>query len=211
VNNSLSDITHALIWLCLAIRNPKEGSISLSTGYLDCGHNERFVLRPVFRPTPNGAGCWYSLFNSAVIAVEPFAELLQDHSLDLDFNHMIQLSAVEYTVSAGSGLILMGSYGISKFARMRISLRLPSWKLSRLRGYRPLNLNSYDQKKQDWVGAPKWLPYWAQANFPLQCLGQMPRGGLPNGNGEVPIYKLLPRLQHLCKSELKAGLHLNAS
>ncbi|KAL4909755.1 hypothetical protein BDW74DRAFT_143666 [Aspergillus multicolor] len=104
-DNSMVD---ALFWMCLAFRNPIEGSVAVSSGYLDCGREKQFVLRPLSKAPRLDSSCWHSLFNSAVIAISPGSDMPKRHWLEVDFQTMVRLAAVEYTVRAGEGLVLLG-------------------------------------------------------------------------------------------------------
>lgn len=105
----LHDLRRALIWLCLAVRKPKPG-ILISTGHSGPDGSNRFVLDNLtrFPSHEGGASCWHGLMDSAVVAVEPDNKLSDNPQLRVDFNVMIELSAVEYPVKVDSGLILLG-------------------------------------------------------------------------------------------------------
>ena len=66
-------------------------------------------LPPLLDSVKYDNNCWESLFNSAVIVIAPKVQPQSPcQGLELDFNMMIQLTAVEYPVGVGSGLVLMG-------------------------------------------------------------------------------------------------------
>ncbi|KAL4746263.1 hypothetical protein BDW72DRAFT_197854 [Aspergillus terricola var. indicus] len=105
-------LVSALLWLCLAVRKPRAGHISESTAihYEDDGC-ELFDLNEL-RPLDSSscaASCWFPLFQSAVIALEPSEEDLPKYVwLQVDFATLVQLAAVEYAVGVKSGIILLG-------------------------------------------------------------------------------------------------------
>lgn len=101
-------IKDLLTWLCLFFRNPREGAVSISTGEF---LNNIFILQTLYPPIPEVLSCWGGLFESAVIAVDPASSSVRPISnywLDVSFDLMIQLSAVEYPLIIESGIILMG-------------------------------------------------------------------------------------------------------
>jgi hypothetical protein len=104
------DITKILTWLCLAVRAPYYDSISLSRGKF---YHDVFVLdaQEKLGHVPQNHTCWFALFKSAVIAVEPGVDLVHlnyDMWLWASFEMMLTITAVEYPVMVDSGLILMG-------------------------------------------------------------------------------------------------------
>ncbi|KAL4742981.1 hypothetical protein BDV11DRAFT_179291 [Aspergillus similis] len=105
-------LVSALLWLCLAVRKPSAGHISESTAiqYEDEGCESFYLddLRPL-DSSSCAASCWFPLFQSAVIALEPSEENLPKYVwLQLNFATLVQLAAVEYAVSVKSGIILLG-------------------------------------------------------------------------------------------------------
>ncbi|KAL2825748.1 hypothetical protein BDW59DRAFT_145880 [Aspergillus cavernicola] len=106
------DLLSALVWLCLAIRKPRIGQVSLSTTDMHYkGGSQKIRLRDLkpLAPPSHITSCWFPLFQSAVVAMEPSAEkLTPDSWLQVDFNTLIQLAAVEYPVTVGSGVVLLG-------------------------------------------------------------------------------------------------------
>jgi hypothetical protein len=63
-----------------------------------------------FTSFSSSAECWYTLFDSAVIALQSSVEpqLLPCEGLELDFKQLLQLAAVEYPIMVDDGIILMG-------------------------------------------------------------------------------------------------------
>ncbi|PYH96562.1 hypothetical protein BO71DRAFT_320550 [Aspergillus ellipticus CBS 707.79] len=59
-------------------------------------------------PHGNLTNCWQKLFNSAIIAAEPSICMAPSYTLHVDFGIMCQISAIQYVVNIGSGLVLMG-------------------------------------------------------------------------------------------------------
>jgi hypothetical protein len=104
-----SNISNPLFWLCNAIRAPKEEGIYISTGFLDADTGNMSLNNLSKLPTSKSqTSCWHALFDSAVIALEPSMKLAEDCWLELDFDVMVQLAAVEYPVRTDSGLVLLG-------------------------------------------------------------------------------------------------------
>lgn len=100
--------------ICLSVRTPSIGSICVSTslwpsswktGKMEMKLNK---LLP-FSSSQKDSTCWYGLFDSAVIALQPGTTQQNPcRGLVLDFVTMLGLSAVEYPILVGSGIILMG-------------------------------------------------------------------------------------------------------
>lgn len=104
----LDSIKDLLTWLCLAIRDPLPGKISISQG--ESISNAFFLrrLEPISKEK-NSTGCWHHLFESAVVAEPPrITHPSPEYWLDLSFELMIQLAAVEYQLMVDGGIILMG-------------------------------------------------------------------------------------------------------
>ncbi|KAJ5257044.1 hypothetical protein N7478_013148 [Penicillium angulare] len=76
------------------------------------GRGEKYTLANLKEVPLSGDDnlCWRGLFDSAIIAVGPeIRKPLQNiRGLELNFNVMLQLSAVEYPVLVDSGLVLIG-------------------------------------------------------------------------------------------------------
>ncbi|OJI88869.1 hypothetical protein ASPTUDRAFT_49777 [Aspergillus tubingensis CBS 134.48] len=109
-HKALPDVSSALLWLCLAIRQPQAATLSISTANMkyECQGKATLEALTEFKPHSNQADCWQNLFDSAIIAIEPSTSKSSIYWLHLDFEDLLQISAVEYAVNVGSGLILMG-------------------------------------------------------------------------------------------------------
>jgi hypothetical protein len=103
---SLSHLWDLLLWLCLTFRRPELGKVSLSTSTIDGGKVTLQALTSV--PKPGNTYCWTSLFETAIIAVDPRIRTGPEMLLDTEFHLMLQLAAVEYPVMVRHGLVLMG-------------------------------------------------------------------------------------------------------
>lgn len=105
-SESVAKLQEIVIWLCLTFRLPIPGTVSLSTGELD---GQKFTLNSLDLLGPSkGTDCWYKIFESALVALEPSTQPSRDCWLDVNFYIMIQIAAVEYPVYTGEGLVLMG-------------------------------------------------------------------------------------------------------
>ncbi|KAJ5448631.1 hypothetical protein N7445_003452 [Penicillium cf. griseofulvum] len=109
-HKALPDVSRAALWLCLAIRQPQVATLSISTANVKLRCQGKVALQALkeFKPHNNQAGCWQKLFDSAIIVVEPSTSPISTCWLHLDFDILVQISAVEYAVNVESGLILMG-------------------------------------------------------------------------------------------------------
>ncbi|KAJ5113472.1 hypothetical protein N7456_002006 [Penicillium angulare] len=99
------DIFSPLAWMCRTVRPTISDSISFSTLIRRKNIYEPAELEP-YPEHPDDHNCWQKLFSSAIITEYNCERPCR--GLELDFNTLIKLSAVEYPVCAGSGLILMG-------------------------------------------------------------------------------------------------------
>ncbi|KAL3478814.1 hypothetical protein BJX99DRAFT_256222 [Aspergillus californicus] len=101
-NNKVRDI---LVWLCLTFRMfhvRREQHVMISTGTFE---GTVFKQRDALMLSP---ACWSDLFVDAAVVVMPGEVIPRSPLLKLTFGAMLQLSAVEYPVMVGSGLVLMG-------------------------------------------------------------------------------------------------------
>ena len=107
-STSTPELLEIMQLICCVIRTPSLDSMCLSTSEIR-GYE---VHLSKFLPIPTSSEdntCWYGLFDSAVIALQPKVEQTSScRGLELDFNIMLGLSAVEYPVLVDSGIILMG-------------------------------------------------------------------------------------------------------
>ena len=101
------DVRPMLEWICLTFRKPKLGALCVSklVRSLTTSRLENLAL---FNLSGDGM-CWHNLFESGVIAFQlPGHQTDPCRGLQLDFNRLVGLAAVEYPVLVESGLILMG-------------------------------------------------------------------------------------------------------
>ncbi|KAJ5960837.1 uncharacterized protein N7479_007987 [Penicillium vulpinum] len=105
------DPSQALLWLCLAVRVPKAGWISTSQKITESSYGcRKFLLGELegIASSAADASCWHPLFESAVVVVEPSVNITPGSLLQVDFNTLVKLAAVEYAVSVDSGVVLLG-------------------------------------------------------------------------------------------------------
>lgn len=88
----------------MTFRQSIPGSVCYSTGT----NEEIFELNPLGAVEKRVGNCWCELFESAVIALDPKTQPGVTNMLEVDFNVLIQLAAVEYPVTVDSGIVLMG-------------------------------------------------------------------------------------------------------
>ncbi len=109
VNWFMKDLLDAVIWLCLAFREPPPGGPQVSTGALDGKKLRLSSWQPLNElTTVCDNTCWSALFDSAVIVLEPSTRPVWGWTLELTFENMVQLAAVEYPVLVDNGIVLMG-------------------------------------------------------------------------------------------------------
>ncbi|OJJ48021.1 hypothetical protein ASPZODRAFT_63364 [Penicilliopsis zonata CBS 506.65] len=101
------DLEEMLLWLCLTFRPPKNGTVSTSAAIWINGQWELRTLEEMVTSVTTGS-CWTGLFESAIIATLPSNRFSSSHWLTVDFDEMVSLAAVEYSMAVDSGCILMG-------------------------------------------------------------------------------------------------------
>lgn len=111
---SAVDLRNMLRWICLTFRKPipllvSSSAFEFNTDTSSQDSNPQLpALLPLHKSNEDNE-CWRSLFDSAVVVLEPSLQKTQpSRGLELDFNVMLQLAAVEYPVLVESGLILIG-------------------------------------------------------------------------------------------------------
>lgn len=113
-NESLNNVRNILQWICLTFRKPIPGLVSFSGSKSKTDHLSPDIYLPLpdllpLQESNEDNECWRSLFDSAVVVLEPsFKKYQPSRGLELDFNVMLQLAAVEYPVMVDSGLVLIG-------------------------------------------------------------------------------------------------------
>lgn len=107
-SSSTPELLEVMQLVCRVIRTPSPDSMCLSTSGIS-GHEVHLSkLLPIPTSSKDNT-CWYGLFDSAVIALQPKVDQVSSfRGLELDFKIMLGLSAVEYPVLVDSGIILMG-------------------------------------------------------------------------------------------------------
>ncbi|KAL4963789.1 uncharacterized protein BDV14DRAFT_82632 [Aspergillus stella-maris] len=113
-----------LVWLCLTFRQPKQDAVCLST--CKVGGQSATLQKLSVVPTDN-RGCWFSLFKTAVIAMEPHLQTIAP-ALEIDFLLLLQLAGVEYPVLVDGGLVLMG-YSTALIPTKRVDDKTILWHL----------------------------------------------------------------------------------
>ncbi|KAJ4344875.1 uncharacterized protein N0V89_012619 [Didymosphaeria variabile] len=127
----LISIVNALDWICKAIRCPPpqdlERAVYLSTSAWhilnatqntgpardDQNASPRIVISFSIRTKPNHSiedSCWQKLFKSAFVVVDEGPQGLEPvgHGLEMSFDLMTRLAAIEYPVEVDGGVILAG-------------------------------------------------------------------------------------------------------
>ncbi|KAL4922784.1 hypothetical protein BDW62DRAFT_171747 [Aspergillus aurantiobrunneus] len=140
-----------LRWLCLTFRRPKKGTISLSTcksGRVEVG------LQQLYPAMPDNKCCWFSLFDSAVIAAEAQTSIDQEMLLETEFHLMLQLAAVEYPVLVDKGLILMG-YSTALVPVRLFDDETVLWHLETASHDSQLKVTELTSIKGSWLKTPK--------------------------------------------------------
>ncbi|OJJ07870.1 hypothetical protein ASPVEDRAFT_47063 [Aspergillus versicolor CBS 583.65] len=107
VNPSMRELLDAVVWLCLTFREPPPHGPQISTGELNHGKLSFKPWQPLAEFTMRDT-CWAALFDSAVIVLEPSTTPNWGWILDITFENMVQLAAVEYPVWVDNGIVLMG-------------------------------------------------------------------------------------------------------
>lgn len=106
--SSMEHLLDAVAWICLTFRQPPPNGPQISSGAFTEG---RFIFNP-WEPlrelNVSDNTCWSALFDTAVIAFEPSTGLNSDWILEITYQNMIQLAAVEYPVLVDNGIVLMG-------------------------------------------------------------------------------------------------------
>ena len=103
---SLSHLWDLLLWICLTFRQPMIGKVCLSTSHIN---GENVVLQALTPAAiPRKTDCWFSLFETAIIAMDPRIQSSSEILLATEFHLMLQMAGVEYPVMVGHGLVLMG-------------------------------------------------------------------------------------------------------
>ncbi|KAJ5897349.1 hypothetical protein N7504_007637 [Penicillium tannophilum] len=107
-SSSTPELLYMLRWICSTIRRPVLGSVSFSTSK-NVGYNFKLEDLQPLPQLPEDNNCWRGLFETAVVSMEPnITHQKPCRGLELDFNIMVQLAAVEYPVLVEHGLVLMG-------------------------------------------------------------------------------------------------------
>ncbi|KAL5089105.1 hypothetical protein Trisim1_005961 [Trichoderma cf. simile WF8] len=130
MSNDLTELARAFTWLSCAIRPAKSGNLCLSTFQFslytkrdstDCVVIEVQLLP--LREANNGRSCWCDLFTKAIIVSDaPISDrsrfreskgnrrdLSIPKGLDIPFDIMVNLAAVDYPFEYENGIVLKGS------------------------------------------------------------------------------------------------------
>ncbi|KAL4892547.1 hypothetical protein BDV59DRAFT_180152 [Aspergillus ambiguus] len=182
LDDSNSNLWNLLTWLCLTFRQPEPGKIALSTGETT---HEGLKLAPLAGSFALGKNCWLSLFETAIIAMEPRVRPSEESFLDIDFGLMLQLAAVEYPVRVESGLVLLG-YSTALVPVEEVDNRTILWHLETADDDSQLKATQLQATKGKWVkkrtleslGSKRALLGWcpeavtllgtASLNFPMR-------------------------------------------
>ncbi len=107
LSGSVHHLWNLVLWLSLTFRKPTANTLCLST----CkAGGSCATLRKLSQVDLDSAHCWFHLFESGLIAVQPDTILSGGESMFLlaEFNLMLRIAAVEYPVLIDEGLVLVG-------------------------------------------------------------------------------------------------------
>ncbi|RDW93647.1 uncharacterized protein DSM5745_00969 [Aspergillus mulundensis] len=166
-----------LVWLSLTFRPPKKDTICFSTGNID---STGLTLQGLSPAASNGASCWFGLFESAVVAVDPHIQTSQTRYLETNFALLLYLAAVEYPVLFDGGLVLMG-YSTALVPVRRIDDETTLWHLETADHDSQLKMSSLKALRGDWLkvtelrglGTKKALLGWCPEAITLLGTGQL--------------------------------------
>lgn len=150
VNSSMTHLLNAVIWLCLTFREPPPDGPQVSTGALD---KKTFRFSPWRRfksLTSRDTTCWSALFDSAVVVLEPWTSSIWGWMLELSFESLIQLAAVEYPVFVDNGIVLMG-YSTALTPVGKTDNRTIVWHLEVAPHDSQLNISELTVTKSSWL------------------------------------------------------------
>ncbi|KAL2820975.1 hypothetical protein BDW59DRAFT_181310 [Aspergillus cavernicola] len=171
-----SPLWDLLMWLRLTLRQPEKGKICLST-YNSDGEATLQELSP---KAGEDTCCWFSLFETAVIAKDPGLELGSDMYLETEFHLMLQLAAVEYPVMIDDGLVLMG-YSTALVPMKMIDSQTVLWHLETARHDSQLKITELSATKGPWLKTAKLEDLQSKKAL----LGWCPKAVTLLGTGEL--------------------------
>lgn len=205
---SVNYLWDLLLWICLTFRQPKAGEICLSTCTIDA--NIVTLQELTVSAIPENTSCWYSLFDTAIVAMDPRIKCSSQAFLDIDFNMMLQIAAVEYPVMVDNGLILMG-YSTALVPVEDFDHRTILWHLETAKHDFQFKTTEILATKKTWLkktkledlqfrrallDCRKQLVYWEHPTQAPLCDCLMQESNTLHGAGGEPICSLLQRPHH---------------
>lgn len=146
---SMQHLLDAMVWLCLTFRQPPPNGPQISTGALTEG---LFTFNPwePLRELTMSDTCWSALFGTAVIAFEPSTVSSSEWKLEINYQNMIQIAAVEYPVLVYSGIVLMG-YSTALIPVRRNNKQTIEWHLEVATHDGQFNISELAVTKGSWL------------------------------------------------------------
>lgn len=151
-SKSRSYLLEALEWIYLTVRMGFQGQPRHSIPVFPASFGD-FRLSPLQHLAANHKDnlCWQKLFGSILIASRDPRSWKPSRGLEIDFNLMVRLAAVEYPVLVNSGLVLMG-YSTALVPIQETEDDMIIWHLEIAENENQLKISDLEATKEE-----KWL------------------------------------------------------